>query len=475
MDYQSWLPNVGSTVLVIAGLLFALAIVGSLFAMINRYRLCPSDQLLVIFGRTGTDAGKPRAARVIHGGGAFVLPLIQSYVMLDLKPITVDVQLKDALTKQNIRVAIPANFMIRISARPGVMEAAAQNLLGLTRDMIHKIGEDIIVGQFRTVIATLTIEDINSDREKFVTAAATAIGNELNKVGLDLVNVNIRDIADESGYLKALGQRAAAEALNRAKREVAEQEREGAVGVAEAERDQRTKVATANAVATEGENKAKADVARSGSERDVAMAESMRLAEVARRTKAADAEKEAYEAEAKAQLAKAHLARAEKTVEEVVAAQIKKEVVETNAEAEAEKLRREAKGRADALLAEREAEAKGLQAVLEAQARGIQEIVKAAGGDAQVALGFLIQRQLPELMRTYTEAVKGIEIDKVVLMGNGENGASVSGHVKDLFNAVPQLGEMLDSVGMKLPEWLATGAKPNGAITHKPTQSSDTQ
>lgn len=466
MKWTDYLPGVGTSVLTTAGILFAIAIVGVVIAMARRYHLCPSDKLLVVYGRTGNEGGNTRAAKVIHGGGTIVLPLVQSHQFLSLKPISIEVvELKDALTRQNIRINVPSTFLVRISSRPGIRELAAQNLLGLSEQQIHSMAKDIIVGQFRNVIATLTIEVINSDRNQFVTTASAQIGTELNKVGLELVNVNIRDITDGSGYLQALGQRAAAEAVNRAKMEVAEQERTGSIGVADAMAAQRMKVAEANAAAVTGENTSKIAIAKSDADREVASAEAHRLAEAARRVKSAQAEKEAYEAEALTASAKADLERAEKTAEEVVAAEIAKTVVETRADAEAEKLRREAQGHADATLAKMTAEANGLRAMLAAQAEGFQAIVAAAGGKPEVALGYLIQQRLPELMHTYTDAVKGIHVDKVVLMGGASgDGAGVAAHVRDVYKAVPGIREMLEAVGMDMPSWLASGAKSDAEV-----------
>src|SRR5690606_22806192 len=113
--------------------------------------------------------------------------------------------------------------------------------------------QDIILGQLRLVIATLTIEEINKDREKFMSLINQNVGEEINKVGLDLINVNIRDITDESGYIQAIGKRAAAEAINRAKVEVAQQERDGATGEAMANRERTVSVAKEVATAAEGQ------------------------------------------------------------------------------------------------------------------------------------------------------------------------------------------------------------------------------
>ena len=239
-----------------------------LFALIagilSRYRKCPSDKVLVIYGKVGSDkSGQARSAKCIHGGAAFIFPIIQSYQYMDLTPISINVDLKNALSKQNIRVDVPSSFTVGISTEPGVMQNAAERLLGLRLQQIQELAKDIIFGQLRLVIATMDIEEINTDRDKFLIAVSNNVEIELRKIGLRLINVNVTDIRDESGYIEALGKEAAAKAINDAKKSVAEKDRDGAIGQANALRDQRVQVAAANASAIEGENAAKVEIAQS--------------------------------------------------------------------------------------------------------------------------------------------------------------------------------------------------------------------
>ncbi len=238
-----WLGLAGGAVLV---LFFVLAFVAS------RYRRCPSNRVLVISGKVGGN----RASKCVHGGGIFVWPLIQDYAYMALEPMVIDIPLEGALSLNNIRVNSPATFTVGISTDPVLMNNAAKRLLPLGANQIRELAQDIILGQLRLVIATLTIEEINKDREKFMTLINENVAQEINKIGLELINVNIRDITDSSGYIEAIGKRAAAEAINRAKVEVAQQERDGAVGEAVAVRDKLVKVAMESAQATEGKKKA---------------------------------------------------------------------------------------------------------------------------------------------------------------------------------------------------------------------------
>lgn len=264
---------IGITVCVV--ILFAL-----LAGLLSRYRRCPSDKILVIYGKVGSDkTGQARSARCIHGGAAFIVPVIQAYQYMDLTPISINVDLRNALSKQNIRVDVPSRFTVGISTEPGIMQNAAERLLGLKMNEVQELAKDIMFGQLRLVIATMDIEEINNDRDMFLKAVSENVEIELKKIGLRLINVNVTDINDESGYIEALGKEAAAKAINDAKRTVAEKNRDGEIGQANAQRDQRIQVAAANASAIEGENNAKVDVARSAANLQLREAEAKSQAE----------------------------------------------------------------------------------------------------------------------------------------------------------------------------------------------------
>ena len=214
--------------------------------------------------------------------------------------ISIEVNLVNALSKQNIRVNVPSRFTIGISTEPGVMQNAAERLLGQLSD-IQELAKEIIFGQLRLVVASMDIEEINSDRDKFLSNISTSVESELKKVGLKLINVNITDIVDESGYIEALGKEAAAHAINAARKSVAEKNRDGSIGEANAVQDQRTQVAAANAKAVDGENTAKIEVANSNALRRQREAEAERNAIASEKVQAAKALEEAYAAEQEAE------------------------------------------------------------------------------------------------------------------------------------------------------------------------------
>ena len=425
--------------------------------VIRRYRRCPSDKILVVYGKTGGGS-----AKCIHGGGKFVWPIIQDYAYLNLTPISIDANLTNALSRQNIRVDVPCRFTVGISTEADSMNNAAERLLGLTSNEIQELARDILFGQLRLVIATMSIEEINSDRDKFLENISKNVEVELKKIGLRLINVNVTDIKDESGYIEALGKEAAAKAINEAKVSVAEQDKYGEIGKAEAVRDTRIKTSEANAVAVKGENNAQIEVANSNAHRREKEAEANRLATAAEKVQQAKALQEAYAAEKEAELARAERERSTQQANIIVPEEIEKQRRIIEAEAEAEKARVKAKGEADAIYAKMEAEAKGLYEILTKQAAGYDKMVQAAGGDANKAYMLLLLEKLPELVKTQVEAVKGVNIDHVTVWdsGNGADGkGSTANFVSGLMKSVPPLSDLFDLAGMNLPEYLGKKAE----------------
>lgn len=456
-------PEILIAICVAVVIIFAL-----LMGILSRYRKCPSDKILVIYGKVGSDKnGQARSAKCVHGGAAFIMPIIQSYQFMDLTPISINVDLKNALSKQNIRVDVPSRFTVGISTEPGIMQNAAERLLGLRMNEIQELAKDIIFGQLRLVVATMEIEEINNDRDKFLVAVSNNVEIELKKIGLRLINVNVTDINDESGYIEALGKEAAAKAINDAKKSVAEKDRDGEIGQANAQRDQRIQVAAANALAIKGENESKIEVAQSEALRREKEAESMRLATAAEAVQAAKAKEEAYIAQQQAEQTRAALETATQQADVIVKAKIAKEQAEIEAEAKAEVARRTAKGEADALFAKMEAQARGAQEILVKQADGMRELVNAAGGNADSAIKLILANNMEELMKIQVEAIKNIKIDKVTVWdggSNGENGKTATADfISGIMKAIPPMGEMFNQAGMELPKFL--GEKIDGPKT----------
>lgn len=459
--------------------------IGFAIYLASRYRRCPSDRILVVYGRVG--AGQ--SAQCIHGGGKLILPLVQDYSYLSLTPLTISIPLQNALSLQNIRINVPSTFTVGVSTQPAIMTNAAERLLGLDDAAVEDMAREIIFGQLRLTVASLTIEQINQDRESFLESIRKNVEPELNKIGLYLINVNITDITDESTYIESIGKKAAAEAINTARVDVSAQEKMGAIGEAEAfrekdvrvaenaaqavkgtkaaeadrrvfveqqeaaavkgekqaEADRRIFVQEQEAQAIDGENKSKANIAEYNAELAVREAEALRQGEVAKREAEAAIQKAQYLAEQE-RLRAAEIAREE----------IDKQKVEIAAEAEAEKLRREARGQADAILARYKAEAEGTLSVLQAKAEGYQRLVEAAGGDAKAAATLLMVEKIEAIVASQVEAIQNLKIDKITVWdsGNAEHGSSTSGFISSLIRSLPPIHELSEMAGVELPEYL---------------------
>jgi len=451
---------------VIAIFAIILVLMAMLIFFAQRYRRCPPDKVIVIYGRSG---GKS-AAKTVHGGGILVWPLIQDYAYLDLKPLSIQINLTNALSNQNIRVNVPSTFTVGISVEPNLMQRAAERLLGLTVPQIEELAQEIIFGQLRLTIAMLTIEEINQDRDNFLELIMSNVGKELNKIGLYLINVNITDITDESEYIESIGKKAAAEAVNIARVDVANAERDGSIGEAQAnrqreievainaaeaqkgrksaERDQRVFVKEQESMAVEGENISAASIAEYNATLAEKEAEADRRAEVARRT-----------AETEIQKAQYVLEQERLRAEEIVREEIAKTQIEIAAEAEAERARRVAKGEADAILYKYEAEAKGVQQVLDAKAAGYGRLIESSGGDARAAATLLMVEKIENMVSAQVEAIRNLKIDKITVWDGGNGGvgdgsSSTSNFVSSLVRSLPPIHDVAKMAGVELPEYL---------------------
>jgi flotillin len=492
---------------VILGLAVAVVLVGLALMLVNRYVRCPANKILVISGRVGGEG----AARCISGGGTLVWPVIQEYAFLDLDPLRIDVKLPDALSLENIRISVPSVFTVAIGIEEAVRQNAAIRLLNLTHPQVEATARDIIIGQLRAVIATMSIDQINRDREAFLQRVQHQLEPELLKVGLTLLNVNIQDLRDESGYLEALGKQAAAQAIQKARGDVAEQEKQGAIRVANAERDQsvsvassqkdrdigleeakreravrvaaiqkeqavgeqqaaferdmavkeaerakRVAVAAADAAAIAGEAESQGKVVRTQATLAITRAEASQQSEIAQRTAKAEVERVENEAQARAAIARAERVEAERRAELEAPAKAEKARMIVAAEADAERVKIAARAEAEATFARLDAEARGNLSIMEKKAEGLQKMVAAAGGNPDAAYRLLFLEQMPVVTQTLAGAISNIKFDKVVLWngagGNGNGAGGVSSLVEDLVKVLPPLMQVAEEIGgVQLP------------------------
>ena len=507
-DFAGLFGGTGGLVALIV-VLVLMACLTVLALLLKYYKRCPSNRVLVIYGKTKRD----EPANCIAGGATLVVPLIQDYAWLSLEPMQIEIPLRGALSSENIRVNVPSVFTVAVGTSKELMNNAAIRLLGLSSMQIKKQAEEIIFGQLRQVIASMQIEDINRDRDTFLTHIQESLEPELRKIGLELINVNITDITDESGYIEAIGQKAASQAIQEARGDVADNEKMGEIRVAEAEREKkvqvanaqkvqtigtrgaerdqairvaemdkeqvvgeqtatfqreaqvadadrekRVRVADADARAVEGENVAKADVAAAQATLQVKQAEAYQLGESRqRKAKAAVLEVENL-AMATAALAEAKRIEAERRAEVEAPAKAEKARIVVDAEAEADKRRIEAEGQAAAIFAQLEAEARGQYEILAKKGEGLERIIDACGG-AEEAFKMMMLEHFDNLVEASSKAISNIKFDKIVVWeGNGQNGTSSTANwLHNMARTLPPMMQVMKDIGgVEIPETLAS-------------------
>ncbi len=490
-----------------SGVLLALVLgLGFVFFLASRYRRCPANKVLVVSGMVGGG----NSAKCLSGGGTFVWPIIQEYDYLTLEPIQIDIPLRDALSFENIRVSVPSVFTVAVGTEDEVRQNAAIRLLKLDQNQIKRQAQDIIFGQLRQVIASMRIEEINRDRDSFLHNILTSLEPELKKVGLVLLNVNITDINDESGYIEAIGRKAAAEAVQKARGDVADQERMGEIRVAEAEREKvisvsnankereigmreatraqavrvaelekeqkvgeetaafqreaavkdaeqqkRVAVATAEAKAIAGEAQSQAQIVATQAQLQVRQAEAYEMGEKRKREAEAAVQEAQNRAMAKAAIAQAERIEAERRAQLEAPAKAEKAKMIVDAEAEGERKRINAVAEAEAIYVKLEAEARGQYEILARKGEGLKAIVEACGGSEQ-AFQLLMLEHLDTLAETAAKAISNVKFDKVVVWDGGSGTASTN-FLQGMARSLPPMMQVMKDIGgVRLPDFLGT-------------------
>ena len=467
----------------------------TMVGLLSRYKKCKPDEIMVIYGKTGN---KEKSARLIHGGGAFILPVIQGVEYLSLRPFQVDCLLKGAISAQNIRVNVPTIITVAISTDNDVMQNAAERLLGRPHSEIEADVKDLAYGQMRAIISDMTIEGLNNDRDKFVDMIRKNLANELNKLGLDIINVNIADIVDEANYIVNLGKESASRAKNQAEANIEEQTKLGQIKIAEQIRERETSIATidqeratkvaeANRIkeSSVAESRAQQEsaIAESQSKKEINIAEADKQAKIGQneaskaiaesnaelRVIQAEADRKSGEAEVKSnadiqiqrelknqQIEETRAKRVETQLmaDRIVPAEMNKKETILNAqaeserriiqaEAEAEAKLRVAKAEAEAIRLKALAEAEGKQKYLEAEAEGFRKMMEAADKNPDIAVKYKFINECKEIAGVQVKAFEHMNFGNVQVWdsGNGTTSRFMESIIK---TAAPALNIMKD-------------------------------
>lgn len=379
----------------------ALAIIGltALLALVlvvkNILYVCQPNEVLVFSGRKRTSAGREVGYRIIKGGRALRVPLIETVDRMDLTNMTIDVTVKNAYSKGGIPLMVQGVANIKVPGEEPLIHNALQRFLGKSREEIMRIGRETLEGNLRGVLALLTPEQVNQDKEAFAQKLTEEAEHDLNAIGLVLDTLKIQNVADDVGYLDALGRMRSAHIRRNAQ-------------VAEAE-------AEAEAAEVKWENHMRGEVAKLEAEIEVARKENeRRIADARTRREAVIAEQKA-EVQAGVAQAKAELEMQSARIEQV-RRQLRADIVEP---AEAGKQRAIAAAKADAATVIEEGKA---------TAKVLTDLARTYGSTGETGRDVLLLQKLVPLLSKVSGTIGNLHVDRLTLIGKGEtNGKAANG------------------------------------------------
>lgn len=450
--------------LIIAGVVILLAVL-TIIGLLSRYRKCASDEILVVFGKAGKKkvvnekTGKTEEvilpSKIIHGGGTFVMPVIQDWAKMSLKPIQVMVE---GVSSQMIKVRIPVTLTTGIGTDQVLMQNAASRFLTAKTSEISDQIKDILIGEVRSLMATMTIEEINADRIKFIGKAKENIETELNKVGFSIININNADISDDANYIKNLGQKAATKALAQAQADIAEEKKKGDIQIAETNKQREIAVADAEKEreTTVAQTKQEVKVAEINQEKAIRLAEAEKNKQAGIAEQKAEQEASIARANTQAESAKAEaesqrIANVAKSASEAAS---KKAAADAEAEGTRKKLLAEAEGKRASLMAE----ADKVQAIEMAPALAVEKMIE-SGLTPQMVVQYKTVDQLAGIAQASAQMFEHIHLGQVTVYGNentvGNFMAKTAENLSpalDLLRSIPFADTVKDMFGKKQVE-----------------------
>jgi flotillin len=467
----------GGTLVVFLGIVIVVLLVAYLG---SRYKVAAANEALIVSGRRGRGATGEQGLKVVRGQGTIVLPLLHRVGRLKLTARQINVQLPDAVSRQGIKVAVQGVATFKIGADDQSIQNAAERFLDAKDDEVDSIVKNVLEGSLRSIVGTLTIEELNLDRQKFQQAVQEAARGDLATSGLIIDSFTIQAIRDESGYMDLIGQQETARRERDARMAKAGADQEAAVREAEAEQvkinasrdvslrraETITQIAAADARAAQAgplaEAEATQEVVRRQTElADLAAARTQKElltstvrpaeAEAEAQIRRAEGDRESRIAAAQADAERVKLAGQAEASVTVTKGEAQARVVEINAEATAKQTTLEGNAEAGIVLSKGEAEAKALALRAEAYRQFNEAAV------IQTVLSML-----PEIVRAAAEPMANIH-SLTVLSTDG-----ASEVVRTTTRTVAEAGAAVKSLtGIDIPALLgaslpssATGTRP---------------
>jgi flotillin len=514
MDLLGSLANVTVAVAVLLGLIGMFAAM-ALFA--RNYIKVPPSTVAIFYGRKHTivdDKGNKATVgfRVVRGGAALRVPVLEQVAYLSLNVISIPLKIQRAYTKEGVAVTVEAVANVKISGDDVSLRGAAERFLGMSTDQIKSVIFQTLEGHLRAILGTLTVEEINADRQAFAQKMTDEAAVDLRKMGVTIDILTIQQISDEQGYLDALGKKrtaevkrdaiigeaqaqrdatiksAAADQEGKTKRyeadvaiaqalrdkESKQAEFDAAVKAKQAEADQAGPLATATARQKVTEQETKIDQVRKQQEVLVQTQEAARREQELQATvvKPAEAARQAaiLQAEGEKQATVIKAEATQKELEFEGAGEAAK--IQAIGRGEAAKI--EAIGRAEAakVLAVGEAEASVIKLKLLAEAEGLQKKAEAWKNFNEAAVINMVVEKMPELAQAFATQLAGIDKINIIEMGNG--GAGGSGGVNKMMGTVgggmtAMLAMLKDQFGVDIAQLMQ--AKTDGAIAEAQKKS----
>lgn len=481
-------------------LLTVIALVAAAVILSRNYIKVSPNTVAVLSGRKRKlPDGRKVGYRMVRGGAALRFPLLEKVEYLHLNVMTIPLEIRRAYTLKGVPVSVKAVANVKIRGDETSLQASAERFLGMTHVEVQKVIFQTLEGHLRSILGTLTVEEVNSDRQSFAQKLTTEAATDLEKMGIGVDVLTIQEISDEEDYLNALG-----------KRRTAEVKRDATIGEAEAHRDAKIKSSQALQHGEKAKFEAEAEIAQA--QRDFAIRQAQYQAEI--ETQKARAEQAGPLSEATARQAvvaeevkvertrtqemiavqEQEVLRKQKELEATVikpaeaerlAAVVRAEAAKQSqileaegrraalialAQAEQEKLKQEGVGRAAAVEAEGRAEAAKIEAIGLAQARAIEAqgtaeataILKKAEAWKEFNDAARLQtilEKLPAIIQASTGVFGAVaaplgNIDKVVVIDQG-NGSADGGGIGKIAKAGPSvvfnLLQQLEALGLNVP------------------------
>ena len=387
-------------------LVVGVAIAFVLFAVVATIKslivIVPSNKLALIMGRPTMMESRKLGFRVIRGGRTLRIPFVEEVRWLSLNTIQIMIDVRDAPSRGYIPLNVKAVANVKIASAPEqVLYAAAERLLDVNVRDIVQLAEETLTANLRGVLSTMTPEEVNEDREKFALEITHEAEKDLQKIGFVVDTLKIQNIGDNAGYLAAVGRVKTAEVVKNAAVAEAERQSETRQRQAEARRAAEVAEAEANLAVADAQNRLR-----------VRQAELDREAETAEKTAAVEAHRAEVVAEQALENARIELQRRRLQADVVEPAEARRKEAEQNAVADAASIRENGRAQAEVLN------------LLFTEIR--------TGGDT----GFQVfmAEKLPELFGQAVTAVKGIDVDRLVVFDGG-SGDGVAAAANQRVNA----------------------------------------